>query len=37
VTPFSEANLPQKPLKPAAGGPSAKVVWIAYIGLAQAQ
>jgi len=37
VTPFSEANLPEKTLKPAAGGPSAKVVRIACIGLAQAQ
>jgi len=34
--PFSEANLPEKLLKPAAGGPSAKVVQITYIGPAQA-
>jgi len=35
--PFSEADLPKNPLKPAAGGPSAKAVRIAYISLAQAQ
>jgi len=34
MTPFSKADLPENPPKPAAGGPSAKVVWIACIGLA---
>jgi len=37
MTPFSKIDLPEKPLKPAAGGLSAKVVRTAYISLAQAQ
>ena len=34
LTPFSKADLPKNPLKPAANSLSAKAVWIAYIGLA---